>query len=319
MTIGANLNGGSLTIGGAGATTSINSNITNVGSYGLPAAGRINIGSGTNAANTEMFLGSTTLSYNNIRGNIIHIADTGLSATGKVHIASGVNGGNATGSEIKIGDGASSTNLKGNSVVINSDTNGNTIIGNTTGGYTYIKGSNVGLGDDGGTIALGSTTPLSGTTSILNIRTPLTVGYAPSAITSINHIGGGMGSVFNFGTGNTTTVFTAYPCINNVPQGIYIIQALLYFYAVSPPKNIFTCLCRSSSPISSGQTSNFYVIGDSQLESFSQKPNTSYPYSISLVTIYKVSNPDNNIAFGVLTSVPSADTIYSKMTIMRIA
>ena len=142
MTIGANLNGGSLTIGAAGATTNINSNITNVGSYGLPAAGRINIGSGTNAANTEMTLGSTTLSYNNIRGNIIHIADTGLSATGKVHIASGVNGGNATGSEIYMGSTTlSKCFIRGGDVNINHLTNTNTNIGSEASGLTTILGN----------------------------------------------------------------------------------------------------------------------------------------------------------------------------------
>ena len=159
MTIGANLNGGSLTIGSNNATVNVSgirvnignnagglatnngvniatgtnfdatsyvqmgntnlpamflrSNVVNINDTGLSSTGRINIGAGTNTAGSEMFLGSTTLSYNNIRGNIIHIADTGLSATGKVHIASGVNGGNATGSEIKIGDGASLTTMYG--------------------------------------------------------------------------------------------------------------------------------------------------------------------------------------------------------------
>ena len=95
---------------------------------GLVAGARINIATGPNATNTEMFLGSPTLSYNNIRGNIIHIADTGLSATGKVHIASGVNGGNATGSEIKIGDVASLTTFKGNTIVDGSTVNSGTNI-----------------------------------------------------------------------------------------------------------------------------------------------------------------------------------------------
>ena len=90
---------------------------------GLVAGARVSIATGTNATNTEMTLGSTTLSYNNIRGNIIHIADTGLSATGKVHIASGVNGGNATGSEIKIGDGASLTKMYGITQIEGSYTN----------------------------------------------------------------------------------------------------------------------------------------------------------------------------------------------------
>ena len=174
MTIGANLNGGSLTLGSANATVNVSgirvnignnagglatnngvniatgtnfdatsyvqmgntnlpamflrSNVVNINDTGLSSTGRINIGAGTNTAGSEMFLGSKTLSYNNIRGNIIHIADTGLSATGKVHIASGVNGGNATGSEIKIGDGASLTTFKGNTIVDGSTVNSGTNI-----------------------------------------------------------------------------------------------------------------------------------------------------------------------------------------------
>ena len=327
MTIGANLNGGSLTIGANNATVNIPSGNINAKYFTLRQT------TYGNATNTFLIDTTQKTTFTTQMG----IADTNAE---EVYIGNGAqlkkiviaNIATTVASEIKIGNSNSTTTISGAVYIANIDTitpsaginiytgsTSNIVMGNTRTSITYIKGKEVGLGDDGGTIAIGSTSPLSGTTSILNIRTPLTVGYAPSAITSISHIGGTIDSVFNFGTGNTTTVFTAYPCINNVPQGIYIIQAILYFYAVSPPKNIFTCLCRSSSPISSFQTSNFTVIGDSKLESFSQKPNTSYPYSISLVTTYRVSNPDNNIAFGVLTSVPSADTIYSKMTIMRIA
>ena len=314
MTIGANLNGGSLTLGAAGATTSINSNITNVGSYGLPAAGRINIGSGTNATNTEMFLGSTTLSYNNIRGNIIHIADTGLSATGKVHIASGVNGGNATGSEIKIGDGASSTNLKGNSVVINSDTNGNTIIGNTTGGYTYIKGSNVGLGDDGGTIAIGSTSPLSGTTSILNIRTPITIGYGMPG--SASQLGGQLDHTTVFISDSSPT-FTGFAYINAVPTGRYICQAIVYYGGTNPSMWIYTSLAIKSSAIGHYQQ-GLVALGDNALETFSTKPNNVDRFSVNPSCVYSFTAPNNNVALGVQSSAWSAG-LYTRLTLTRIA
>ena len=154
-------------IGASNKTTNISGTAINIGNTGLSATGRVNIASGANVAGSEMFLGSTTLSYNNIRANIIHIADTGLSATGKVHIASGINGANVAGSEVNIGSTSLSavnikggqTNLETTTLNLNTNGTGNTLIG-TSGGSNSIT-----------------------------LNRPLTVGYAPADITTLTQIG----------------------------------------------------------------------------------------------------------------------------------
>ena len=110
MTIGANLNGGSLTIGNINSVTNINSYITNLATGGLTGSGRVNIGNGTNLDGSQLYLGSSTLYQSYIRAKLLSINDIGntttyigtggLSGSDRVFIASGAN---AVGSEMYLG------------------------------------------------------------------------------------------------------------------------------------------------------------------------------------------------------------------------
>jgi hypothetical protein len=148
MTIGANLNGGSLTIGANNATTSINSNVTNVATGGLTGSGRVNIGSGTNLDGSQLYLGSSTLYQSYIRAKLLSINDIGntttyigtggLSGSDRVFIASGAN---AVGSEMYLG----SASLY----------------------QSFIRGTIINIADNGGTVNLANNgLPASGSINI---------------------------------------------------------------------------------------------------------------------------------------------------------
>jgi hypothetical protein len=134
---------------------------------GLVAGARVSIATGTNnVGNSQVTIGSSTLSTVLLNGvNVVMNDQTGS----KVQI-----GGKDMGvmylraANVNINDG-------NNSDYIN---NGNTIIGNSYGtGYSYIKGSTVGIGDDRGDIYIGSNDPVPGKTSKLYIRTPIRPQY----------------------------------------------------------------------------------------------------------------------------------------------
>jgi hypothetical protein len=156
MTIGANLNGGSLTIGAAGATTNVSGRIVNIANS-LPANGYIKIADLINGTGSYIVLGSETLGENYIRGKCLYINDTGLSATGVVNIG---NGTNAVGSQVNIGSSTlSGLYLRGKDVLINYQQGTPqapvyTYIGNDTAGSTNIVGqtniANTGLSTNDG-------------------------------------------------------------------------------------------------------------------------------------------------------------------------
>ena len=241
MTIGANLNGGSLTIGG----TSIN--IGNLNSV-------INISSGTiNASNFKMYSTSdaTTKSFwiDTIQSNLntqlvigfynasevylgnsknkvlqiggdagfVNIANTGLSATSKILIGSAVN---ATGSEMFLGSPTlSRMYIRGGDVNINHTISANsTNIGTDTAGTTNILGQvnigNSGLPTGGGVnIATGT---FGGSQSYVTIgSSTFPAVYMRSSATRINDVGGFVE------IGNGTLGYTAIKS-NGISIGQYL-------------------------------------------------------------------------------------------------
>ena len=159
--------GGTVFIGNSTSGTDINSNITNIGTTGLSATGRVNIGTGNNSTGSEMYLGSTSLTNLFLRGSevkineagggtvfignttsgttdinskITNIGCIGLPATGRVNIASADT--NAVGSEVYIGN-STLTNcfIRANDVNINHLNGYNIFMGSPDNGTTNILGT----------------------------------------------------------------------------------------------------------------------------------------------------------------------------------
>ena len=189
MTLGANLNGGSLTLGAAGATTNVSGNIVNIANR-LPANGYVKIADLTNGTGSYIVFGSETLGGNYIRGNGVFINDSGLTATGKVNIG---NGTNAVGSEVYIGSTSlSRCFIRGGDVNINHTVGGNINMGTFDSGTTNILGqtniANTGLATGGG---VNIATNGFGTSSYVTIGSATFPQiYIRSAFTRINDDGG---------------------------------------------------------------------------------------------------------------------------------
>ena len=286
-----------------------------IASDGLSAGARVSIATGTNATNTEMTLGSTTLSYNNIRGNIIHIADTGLSATGKVHIASGVNGGNATGSEIYMGSTTLSTlYLRGKDVLINYQQ------GTPQAPvYTYIGNDTAGITNIAGAVNIGTSNANTGSTTIGNnsapgnitINKPLTVGYLPT-FTSSSQIGwnnlqdSGIVPTVYYG-GNRTWLWWGESGVSPLYPGIYMVcytsytnrttnytQSFVYKTLTKPTYALdvtgITPVNESNFEFPSGYTGGFKMCGSG----IAYIP--SYNYYIGIIqNVFATGSPNGNI------------------------
>jgi hypothetical protein len=227
MTIGANLNGGSLTLGAAGAT--------NLFLRGSEV--KINeAGGGT------VFIGNTTSGSTDINSKITNIGTTGLSATGRVNIATGTN---ATGSQVNIGSDSLPENIiKGKSVLINSQTGWDTSIGADGGGTTNIRGTtNIGTSGKittfkGNTIVDGSTVN-SGTNifcikqntgSIDNatdgIRDPLTISSPSGSTTAFLTLGMGVDTTYNCAYINCAMVGQGRPLVLSPRLGNVFVGSL---------------------------------------------------------------------------------------------
>jgi hypothetical protein len=238
MTIGANLNGGSLTIGAAGATTNINSNITNIAKSGLSATGRVFIASETNTSGSYVHIGSSTLSGLYLRGkdvlinyqqgtpqapvdtyigndtagstNILgqtNIANTGLSTNDGVNIATGTN---AAGAQVTIG----STSL--------------TAV-NIKGGQTNLETTTLNLNTTGaGNTLIGT----SGGSNSITINRPLTPAYTYSAVAPIGSTGSGkIGEIVSatYSAVTFTTSGTGYSIGNlSLTKGTWILTGNCY-------------------------------------------------------------------------------------------
>ena len=151
LNIGTNLSSGVIHIGSINKTTNISGNSVNIATTGIPATGRVNIATGTNTAESEVWMGSTTLSRCYIRAgdvNINHL--TG----GSTYI-----GNNTTGSTNILGNVQIST-IGGGVEIATGALSGNITIGNsTTGRYTLINSKGITLGrylSDGGYIDIGA-------------------------------------------------------------------------------------------------------------------------------------------------------------------
>ena len=174
MTIGANLNGGSLTLGAAGATTSINSNVTNIPSGTINASYFIMYSSVIDSKPTtwldtiqsnlntqivlgfynasEVFVGSSKTKNVAIGGDkgTVKIANDGLVAGARVNIATGVN--NVGNSQVTIGSSTLSTVLlNGVNVVMNDQTGSKVQIGGKDMGVMYLRGATLYINDGNNT------------------------------------------------------------------------------------------------------------------------------------------------------------------------
>ena len=246
MTIGANLNGGSLTIGAAGATnlflrgsevkineagggtvfignstsgTDINSNITNIGTTGLSATGRVNIGTGNNSTGSEIKIGALSLPNCYIRGNAISIADNG----GEVFIAGG---GLAANKRIRIGNGANGAEtelhlgssslsrmyIKGGDIALNDSENGNVFLGNS-----HVTG-NIAIGTNNGNVNGTNKIYIGSTNKSTSIEGNLTI-YAGTSIRGDVTLGADSltnptAASTNITLGTANSVFRLYTPIN---------------------------------------------------------------------------------------------------------
>ena len=169
MTIGANLNGGSLTLGGVNSVTNITSGTINASIFKLFSGvidGKQSIWLDTIQSNltpnmhigfnnaSQIFIGGPKTNTIGIGGDAgtVNIAASGLSATGNILIGSGAN--NAVGSYIMIGDKSlPNCFIRGKDVLINYQQGTPqapvyTYIGNDTAGLTTIAG-NTDIGNNG--------------------------------------------------------------------------------------------------------------------------------------------------------------------------
>ena len=211
MTIGANLNGGSLTLGSANSNgvALLTKTLVSIATDGLQANGKINIATGNNGTGSYVLIGNNSLGSSIIRGNSVAIGDNGLSATGNILIGSGTN--NAVGSYIMIGD-TSLTNcyMRGKDVNINYQQGTPqapvyTYIGNNTAGLVTIAG-NANIATNGGDTNIG-TGATSGNTIIGNSTSSRYTLIASKGITLGRYLSDG-GYVDIAAEANTTTGYT---------------------------------------------------------------------------------------------------------------
>ena len=258
MTIGANLNGGSLTLGAAGATnlflrgsevkineagggtvfignttsgtTDINSKITNIGTTGLPGTGRVNIGTGANATGSQVNIGSDTAGLVTIAGNANIATNGGVVNIGTVDVNIGTGG--TIGNTI-IGNNSKSgyTLISSKGITMNRFLGDGQYIdiaaeANTTTGYIILGSGNLQYNYiRGRKVNINSDTngdvQLCNGTGILYIYSPLRVSYNPSIINSNQHIGWNnrqSNGYFGVIYGGGDKVYW----YNFVPPGVYI-------------------------------------------------------------------------------------------------
>jgi hypothetical protein len=269
-------------IGASNKTTIINSDITNIGTAGLSAAGRVNIATGTNVTGSQVTIGSTTLTNLFLRGNevkineagggtvfignsttgstdinsnITNIGTTGLTATGRVNIASGTN---VTGSELYLGSTTLTRSyIRAGDVNINHLTGGNINMGNSTSGTTNIIG-NVTLGADALTNPTAASTNITiGTAnSAFRLYTPITIGYGSPGGTSQ------LGSMVNSNVGSIrfSTTGACWVPLSGVSSGRYIYNMVFYSYWLPSYTPCAVVVISSPNTITNGQTTfgNFY-------------------------------------------------------------
>ena len=163
MTIGANLNGGSLTLGAAGATVNVPRGTINASYFtmfssvigGKPTAWLDSIQSNLNTQlvlgyynASEVFLGSPTTKnvYIGGKAGTLQIANDGLAAGARINIATGTN--NVGNSQVTIGSSTLSTVLlNGVNVVMNDQTGSKVQIGGKDMGVMYLRGATVYIND----------------------------------------------------------------------------------------------------------------------------------------------------------------------------
>jgi len=168
MTIGTNLNGGSVTIGATSTTTINGTTAINIGALSTQTG---NIAIGTNNAvlsgTNQIFIGANNKTTN-ISGNInmsgsvnINTSGTGNTTIGNILSTTNISGNINMSGAININTIGNATTMIGNGAVnINTTGTGNTIIGNVTGSaYTSIESNAISIGKyltGAGYISIGS-------------------------------------------------------------------------------------------------------------------------------------------------------------------
>ena len=288
MTIGANLNGGSLTLGSAGATnlflrgsevkineagggtvfignttsgsTDINSKITNIGTFGLPATGRVNIGTGTNVYGAEIKIGSSTMTKSTISAGEVKldsnniIIGSALSGNGVIDIAAYAD---TTTGYLALGSrNLDSTYMKAKNIFINHD-GGNVIMGTSTSGSTNIIG-NVALGANALTDPTAASTNITlGTAnSVFRLYTPITISY-PGINYNMNTIGGQYTYFQAYNRTFPSATRSAFGCTPLLPIGVYALSGFINFGGIGQGTTGFINLVTANSTVSDGATSGF--------------------------------------------------------------
>jgi len=300
MTIGANLNGGSLTIGANNVSVNIPSGTINAKYFTLRQT------TYGNATNTFLIDTTQKTTFTTQMG----IADTNAE---EVYIGNGAqlkklilaNVATTVASEIKIGNSNSTTNLKGN-----------TNIGTQDVSSLYLRGEFVVLNDTGGTVNIGGVS--SGT---INLYRPLTVGYTPT-FTSSNQIGWNNVQDTNivntvYYGGNRTWLWWGESGVSPLYPGIYMVcytsytnrttnytQSFVYKTLTKPTYALdvtgFTSVNESNFEFPSGYTGGFKMCGSG----IAYIP--SYNYYIGICqNVFATGSPNG--------------TVYSAATIIRIA
>jgi hypothetical protein len=186
-------------------------------------------------------------------------------------------------------------------------------MGTSTSGTTNIIG-NVTLGANALTDPTAASTNITiGTAnSAFRLYTPITIGYGRPG--SASQLGGQLEHSTNFVSDSSPT-YSGFSYINNVPDGRYICNALIYYLGSNPTINIYTSLALKSSAIGHYQQ-GLVALGDNALETFSTKSN-SYGFSINPTCVYSFTAPNNNVALGILSSAWSGG-LYTRLILTRI-
>jgi hypothetical protein len=331
MTIGANLNGGSLTIGGTSINIGKVNSVTNFSSGtinasyfklyssvidGKPSAWLDTIQSnltpniiiGFNNA-SEIFIGSSKTNIG-IGGDagFVNIANTGLSATGKVNIASGAN---AVGSEVYLGESSLTrcyirandvniNHLNGYNINMGSSNNGTTsIVGNANIGTQavsnlYLRGAFVVLNDTGGSVNIGGVS--SGT---INLYRPLTINYGSSLLlNNTGYLGGFKSTSPAAGPIDLYSSSRFMFPIDGLTPGLYQVNGQFIYRGPSTTPYVSIYLITTNYTWTNGAVSGAYV-----LKANTGGSNASYRY-----TVYTQQD-----LYIVMSAIVTIDTGYTTL------
>jgi hypothetical protein len=187
------------------------------------SAGTCNLGglsSGINIGYNMPTATQITIATAGVQDTNVAIATRGVYPTGtnKILIGASANITSLSSGTINVGTNDSVINIGNNATQVS-----NIIIGSK--GTALPSGSNnIVIGGVGNNTTISGTNVNLGATS-LNINSPLTIGYAPSAITTTSQIGYTVADTIDFtGAYTSSTVGTFFTSYKTLPAGVWLIQ-----------------------------------------------------------------------------------------------